>query len=89
MGAEIIFDDEGRMLLADTPAGRADTFRAYDGRIAMEKRGHIISDGSSWNDEWLNAFKNIRKSAENPEIYVAYIIAQRHAAGLPELELEG
>lgn len=88
MGANITLAADGAVLVADTQQERASAFAAYDGSIAMEKRGHIISDGGSWNDEWLNVFRNIRKSSENPEVLIAYIVSHRRAAGLPELECE-
>lgn len=88
MGVDITFADDGTELIADTPAERAAAFDAYDGAIAMEKRGHVNSDGRSWNDRWLDDFAGIRASSENPDVLIAYIVSHRRAVGLPELELE-
>lgn len=78
-------DGEGKVILRDTPAMRADAAMAYDGNIAMEKRGHKLSNGASWNDEWVRTIRAVRRNTENPEWYVQYIIQKRREAGLPEL----
>lgn len=85
MGADFRRGPDGRVILLDTPRMRADAAAAYDGNIAMEKRGHVISTGASWNDEWLSTIRLIRRDTENPEWYVNYIIEHRRQAGLPEL----
>lgn len=87
MGIDIVFDEQGQELLADTPGMRAEAFRAYDGSITMEKRGHELSEGFTWSRDWQSTIRSVRKGTQNPEVYVAYIIAQRRAAGLPELEM--
>lgn len=79
-------DVNGNLILLDTPSMRAGAASAYDQTIEMEKRGHVNSDGVSWNDRWLGTIRSIRKNTENPEWYVQYIIEQRRKAGLPELE---
>jgi hypothetical protein len=86
MGVDVVFDADERMRIADTPGQRAGAFAAYDGLVAMEARGHVNSDGRTWNERWLDAFRGIAEQTENPEVYVAYIVARRRAAGLPELE---
>jgi len=89
MDIDITFDDEGRLVIADTPTERQGAFEAHDAAIAMEARGHVLSDGQSWGRRWLNTFRNIRSSSENPEVLVAYIVARRREAGLPELPEDG
>jgi len=79
-------DENGNLILLDTPSMRIGAASAYDQTIEMEKRGHANSDGMSWNDRWLGTIRSIRKNTENPEWYVQYIIEQRRKAGLPELE---
>ncbi|MEF3305372.1 hypothetical protein [Paenibacillus sp. GYB003] len=79
-------DEYGNVILLDTPGMRIGAASAYDQTIEMEKRGHVNSDGMSWNDRWLGTIRSIRKNTENPEWYVQYIIEQRRKAGLPELE---
>lgn len=79
-------DENGNLILLDTPSMRIGAASAYDQTIEMEKRGHVNSDGVSWNDRWLGTIRSIRKNTENPEWYVQYIIEQRRKAGLPELE---
>ncbi|WP_010278117.1 hypothetical protein [Paenibacillus senegalensis] len=79
-------DENGNLILLDTPSMRIGAASAYDQTIEMEKRGHVNSNGMSWNDRWLGTIRSIRKSTENPEWYVQYIIEQRRKAGLPELE---
>ena len=79
-------DEHGNVILLDTPRMRTGAASAYDQTIEMEKRGHVNSDGMSWNDRWLGTIRSIRKNTENPEWYVQYIIEQRRKAGLPELE---
>ncbi|MFC4598082.1 hypothetical protein [Cohnella hongkongensis] len=79
-------DEHGNVILLDTPSMRIGAASAYDQTIEMEKRGHVNSDGMSWNDRWLGTICSIRKNTENPEWYVQYIIDQRRKAGLPELE---
>ncbi|MGN7383562.1 MULTISPECIES: hypothetical protein [unclassified Paenibacillus] len=79
-------DAQGKIILLDTPRMRADAAFAYDQTIAMEKRGHKLSNGMSWNEDWLRTIRSIRRNTENPEWYVQYIIEQRRKAGLPELE---
>jgi len=79
-------DENGNLILLDTPSMRIGAASAYDQTIEMEKRGHVNSDGMSWNDRWLGTIRSIRKNTENPEWYVQYIIEQRRKAGLPELE---
>ncbi|MFC3552505.1 hypothetical protein ACFOLC_16010 [Lysobacter cavernae] len=86
MGADTRKDSQGRVILLDTPRMRADATDSYDHTIAMEKRGHKLSNGMSWNQDWLLTIQSIRKNTENPEWYVQYIIEQRRKAGLPELE---
>ncbi|ALX66626.1 hypothetical protein AB663_001915 [Microbacterium sp. XT11] len=85
MGIDITFDDEGRTLIADTDAERLGAFADYDATIAMEARGHVLSDGWTWDRRWANTFRNIRSSTENPGPLIDYIVARRRAAGLPEL----
>ncbi|MEN1990800.1 hypothetical protein [Paenibacillus hubeiensis] len=77
--------DEGNLILLDTPNMRIGAASAYDQTIEMERRGHVNSDGLSWNDRWLDTIRSIRKNTENSEWYVQYIIEQRRKAGLPEL----
>jgi len=79
-------DQQGNVQLLDTPRMRADAAFAYDRNIEMEKRGHVLSNGMSWNERWLNTIRSVRSNTENPEWYVGYIIEQRRKAGLPELE---
>lgn len=79
-------DENGNLILLDTPSMRIGAASAYDQTIEMEKRGHANSDGVSWNDRWLGTIRSIRKNTENPEWYVQYIIEQRRKAGLPELD---
>lgn len=79
-------DEHGNVILLDTPRMRVGAASAYDQSIEMEKRGHVNSDGMSWNDRWLGTIRSIRRNTENPEWYVQYIIEQRRKAGLPELE---
>lgn len=86
MGVDARKDAQGRVTLLDTPRMRADAADSYDQTIAMEKRGHVMSNGMSWNDRWLNTIRSIRGNTENPEWYVQYIIEHRRKAGLPELE---
>jgi len=85
MGIDIAFDDEGHVLIADTDAERQGAFEDYDRIIAMEARGHVLSDGRTWNRRWLNTFRNIRASTENPGPRIDYIVARRREAGLPDL----
>ncbi|WP_434212140.1 hypothetical protein [[Pseudomonas] boreopolis] len=75
----------GKTILLDTPGQRADAAMAYDANIAMERRGHRLSDGGTWNDRWLRIIKSVRRNSENPEWYVQYIVTKRREAGLPEL----
>ncbi|MBN2981034.1 MULTISPECIES: hypothetical protein [Cohnella] len=84
--ADVRRDAHGNIILLDTPNRRVGAASAYDSNIEMELRGHKMSDGMSWNEVWLNTIRNIRRSTENPEWYVQYIIEQRRKAGLPELE---
>ncbi|EHB57429.1 MULTISPECIES: hypothetical protein [Paenibacillus] len=86
MGIESRRDEHGNIILLDTPAMRESAALAYDGSIEMEKRGHIKSNGQSWNEVWLRTIASVRKNTENPEWYVRYIIEKRREAGLPELE---
>ncbi|OOC61264.1 hypothetical protein [Paenibacillus ihbetae] len=86
MGIESKRDEHGNIILLDTPAMRESAMLAYDGSIQMEKRGHIRSNGQSWNEVWLRTIKSVRKNTENSEWYVLYIIEKRREAGLPELE---
>ncbi|WRH16245.1 hypothetical protein GC092_01075 [Microbacterium sp. JZ37] len=85
MGIDITVDDAGRVRIADTAAEREGAFEDYDRMIAMEARGHVLSDGRTWNQRWVNTFRNIRSRSENPEPRVAYIIRRRREAGLPDL----
>lgn len=85
MGIDIAFDDDGRVLIADTDAERQGAFEAYDHTIAMEARGHVLSNAWTWNRRWLNTFRNIRSSTQNPEPRIDYIVARRREAGLPDL----
>ncbi len=78
-------DADGKITLLDTPRMRANAAFAYDRTIEMEKRGHKMSNGMSWNERWLGTIRSIRGNTENPEWYVQYIIEQRQKAGLPEL----
>ncbi|MFC3552504.1 hypothetical protein ACFOLC_16005 [Lysobacter cavernae] len=86
MGIDSRKDARGRVTLLDTPGMQADAAGSFDELVAMEKRGHVMSNGMSWNDRWLNTIRSIRGNTENPEWYVQYIIEQRRKAGLPELE---
>ena len=79
-------DADGKITLLDTPRMRDGAAFAYDQTIEMEKRGHKMSNGMSWNERWLGTIRSIRGNTENPEWYVQYIIEQRRKAGLPELE---
>ncbi|RPE77058.1 hypothetical protein [Vulcaniibacterium tengchongense] len=83
---EAVKGAHGRTLLRDTPALRELAALSYDNTIEMEKSGHVMSGGMSWNDRWLGTIRSIRKENENPEWYVRYIVEQRRKAGLPELE---
>ncbi|MEI0735872.1 hypothetical protein VQ056_02965 [Paenibacillus sp. JTLBN-2024] len=65
-------DENGNLILLDTPSMRIGAASAYDQTIEMEKRGHANSDGMSWNDRWLGTIRSIRKNTENPEWYVQY-----------------
>ncbi|RPE77057.1 hypothetical protein EDC50_2312 [Vulcaniibacterium tengchongense] len=85
MGGNARKDAGGRVTLLDTPQMRADAADSYDRTIEMEKRGHVLSDGMTWNDRWINTIRAIRGNTENPEWYVQYIIRKRREAGLPEL----
>ncbi|WP_199701571.1 hypothetical protein [Jiangella rhizosphaerae] len=85
MGIDITFDDDGRVLIADTDAEHDGAFEDYDRTIAMEARGHVLSNGWTWNQRWLNTFRNIRSSSENPEPRIDYIVVRRREAGLPDL----
>jgi hypothetical protein len=78
-------DATGKVIVLDTPSGRERAAMAYDGSVAMERRGHQMSDGSTWNDRWLHTIRAVRSLGENPEWYVQYILTARRAAGLPEL----
>lgn len=79
-------DKHGNIVLLDTPRMREFAADSYDRTIEMEKRGHVNSNGMTWNERWLGTIRSIRKGTENPEWYVQYIIDQRRKAGLPELE---
>lgn len=84
MGIDVTIDD-GRLLIADTTAEREAAFEAYDHAIAMEARGHVLSNGWTWNQRWLNTIRNIRSSTENPGPRIDHIVTRRRQAGLPEL----
>lgn len=58
-------DGAGKTFLLDTPGQRADAVMAYDANIAMERRGHRLSDGGTWNDRWLRIIKSVRSNTEN------------------------
>jgi len=85
MGIDITLDDDGRVRIADTDAEREGAFEDYDRAIAMEARGHVLSNGWTWNRRWRNTFRNIRSSTENPDTRIDYIVRRRREAGLPEL----
>jgi len=85
MGIDITVAQDGRVRIADTDAEREGAFDAYDRAIAMEARGHALSNGWTWDQRWLNAFRNIRSGSENPEPLIAYIVRRRRESGLPEL----
>jgi hypothetical protein len=86
MGVQTTTDDDGRLLISDTAEQRAAAFAEYDRTIAMEKRGHVLSNGWSWERRWQNTFRAIRSSTENPDVLIVYIIERRRAEGLPDLE---
>ncbi|SMF86854.1 hypothetical protein SAMN05661091_3527 [Paenibacillus uliginis N3/975] len=50
MGFDIKRDKQGNVILFDTPGMRADAADSFDLTIEMEKRGHKMSNGMSWND---------------------------------------
>lgn len=79
-------DAQGNVILLDTPRMREFAAYCYDQTIEMEKQGHQMSNGMSWNERWLGTIRSIRQNTDNPEWYVQYIIEQRRKAGLPELE---
>lgn len=85
MDIDIVVADDGRVRIADTPAEREGAFEAYDRTIAMEERGHVLSNGWTWEQRWRNTFRNIRSSAENPDVLISYIVTRRRQRGLPEL----
>lgn len=59
-------DENGNLILLDTPSMRIGAASAYDQTIEMEKRGHANSDGMSWNDRWLGTIRSIRKIPRTP-----------------------
>lgn len=85
MGIDLTVDDDGRLRIADTSAERLGAFEDYDRMIAMEARGHVLSNGWTWDERWHNTFRNIRASSENPEPRITYIVVERRRAGLPAL----
>jgi len=79
-------DEEGNLMLRDTPKNWDFFKQTTDMRIENEKTGKEAPGGLSWNEHWLRRIKVNEESQENPEKYITYIIESRRKAGLPELE---
>jgi hypothetical protein len=56
----------------------------YDRTIEQEQMGVRPPPAySSWDAEWEETFKQIRRNTDNPEFYVNYIKQRRKELGLP------
>jgi hypothetical protein len=55
-------------------------------RLEMEQAGRRTS--VNWDRFWVERIEALRKSQENPDRYIEYIIRERRKLGLPEIPLE-
>lgn len=79
-------DENGNLILLDTPRMWAHFRETVDFRITNEKSGRRAEGGmDSWNDFWVRQIRSNSTGRENHEKYVRYIIERRRQEGLPEL----
>lgn len=79
-------DDEGNVILEDTPRMWQDFIESVEPRIRKEMAGEQPSAGkNTWNEYWLWRIEILPENRENRDKYVDYIIDKRRQQGLPEL----
>jgi hypothetical protein len=79
-------DNEGNVILEDTPRMWQNFIESVDRRVADEVAGERPEAGKkTWNEYWLWSIQIIPKNRENRQKYVNYIIDKRRQEGLAEL----
>lgn len=80
-------DEQGNVILRDTPRMWTDFVEITEMDVASEKSGRRSPGGhASWNAVWLAKIHYLNEGRENASKYITYIIESRRHAGLPELE---
>lgn len=77
-------DENGNVVLLDTPRMWEDFQGDIVGEIVKNIAGGSPNGGGSWNEYWLDRIRYAGRR-ENGQKYVDYIIQKRREAGLPEL----
>ena len=81
-------DDEGNVILEDTPKNWEFFAWSVDTRVAREMAGRRPEAGSkTWNEYWLRRLEILPAKRENRQKYINYMIERRRQEGLPELDV--
>ena len=79
-------DENGNVILEDTPRMWKEFVDSVEPRIAKEIAGRTPEAGSeNWNDYWTWSIQILPTHMENRKKYVNYIVDRRRQEGLPEL----
>jgi hypothetical protein len=70
------FKDEGRITGSEKRWLNSEIRRELDGK-------HIPAEG--WSIFWLDTFKRMRRTSDNPKREIQYVIETRRSLGLPEI----
>ncbi|MGI9250978.1 MAG: hypothetical protein ACR2PR_07240 [Pseudohongiellaceae bacterium] len=86
---DMLRDESDKLLLADTPRYWVYWTETVHRHIQEEVAGKKTPDGvESWNVLWDRRIKAIKRTTENFQKYINYVIEQRNLAELPELILD-
>jgi hypothetical protein len=73
------FKDEGRITGSEKRWLNSEIKRELDGKNLPAK---------GWNAFWIDTFKRIRQTSDNPDREIQYVIETRRSLGLPEISGE-
>jgi hypothetical protein len=76
--------DKNRQKLTDTPRNRQRYLMEYKRLIEREASGAE----APWPAIWKGIYEALGENIDNPKLYQSYIIQERRARGLPELDLK-
>ncbi len=85
-GPESLATSSDHVTVPDTPELWHEFVTVTDWHVSLEKKGEKPPGGlESWAEHWSISIREMKKSQENHEKYVNYIIGARSRAGLPKL----